>query len=379
MFSLIRLVASCAVLIAPRGEANFAIDSATFAVIGDYGSGTAAEESVATMISLWSPDFIVTTGDNSYGSNPIDFNIGQFYSNYIGAYTGVYGQGSDTNRFLPSPGNHDYSDGGGFGAYLNYFTLPGEGVSSSMTSGNERYYDIVMGPIHFFIVNSNYQEPDGNDDVSFQAQWLESQLATSSAPWKIVVMHHAPYSSSTSHGSTPVMQWPYEEWGADLVLAGHDHTYERIHRDDDGDGNQFIYFVNGLGGRSIYGFPYSGFVEGSAVRYNGNYGAMLVEGTADWLRCSFWSISDFPSGILIDSITLVNKDFCCNLAGDADSNGKINVLDITFLIAYLYNNTTGSFCPDEMNADGEGSINMVDLMRLIDFMYRGGINPLCPL
>ena len=56
-------------------------------------------------------------------------------------------------------------------------------------------------------------------------------LAASTAPWKIVYMHHPPYSSS-QHGSTPGMQWPFENWGASLVLTGHDHTYERILRDD---------------------------------------------------------------------------------------------------------------------------------------------------
>lgn len=114
-------------------------DSVGFAVIGDFGSGSANEAAVAAKVAQWIPDFVVTTGDNSYGTNSIDFNIGQFYSQYIGDYTGIYGAGADTNRFFPSLGNHDYTDGGGLTAYLNYFSLPGAGVLSSLSSNNERY------------------------------------------------------------------------------------------------------------------------------------------------------------------------------------------------------------------------------------------------
>ena len=58
------------------------------------------------------------------------------------------------------------------------------------------------------------------------------------------------------------MQWPYASWGADAVISGHDHTYERIFADG------IVYFVNGLGGHGTYGFITP--VSGSQVRYNGN-------------------------------------------------------------------------------------------------------------
>ena len=86
-------------------------------------------------------------------------------------------------------------------------------------------------------------------------------------------MHHPPYSSSSTHGSTPELQWPYAAWGANAVLAGHDHTYERIERDG------ILYFVNGIGGAALY--PIGTPVEGSQVRYNADYGAMLIEATSD--------------------------------------------------------------------------------------------------
>ena len=53
------------------------------------------------------------------------------------------------------PGNHDYNDGGGINEYLNYFTLPGTGVASTNTSGNERYYDFIQDDVHFFMIDSD--------------------------------------------------------------------------------------------------------------------------------------------------------------------------------------------------------------------------------
>ena len=199
-------------------------------------------------------------GDNSYDATAIDTNIGQYYSDFIGNYTGSYGTGSLVNRFFPSLGNHDYTDGGGSAAYFNYFTLP----------GNERYYDFVQGPVHFFILDANptglgNAPGDGRSPTSAQGVWLQTQLAASTSPWNIVYLHYPPYSSSTTHGSEVAMQWPYEAWGATAVFAGHDHVYERIFRDDDFDGINFAYFTAGTGGRSLY--PFGTPVTGSQVRY----------------------------------------------------------------------------------------------------------------
>jgi hypothetical protein len=146
--------------------------------------------------------------------------------------------------------------------------------------------------VHVFALDSDINEPDGTTSASIQGNWLQQELATSSAPWKLVYFHHPPYSSGP-HGSTMDMQWPFEAWGATAVLAGHDHTYERIIR------NGFPYFVNGLGGSSIYTFGRRP-VTGSVVRYNGDYGAMLVDASADTLRFQFIT----RGGTLVDIYTL---------------------------------------------------------------------------
>lgn len=231
-----------------------------FAVIGDYGLSSPGEAAVAALVTGWHPDLILTVGDNNYPSGSpatIDANIGQYYHQFISPYAGKYGVGDQPNRFFPVLGNHDWVDPGAK-AYLNYFTLP----------GNERYYDFARGPVHFFAIDSDSDEPDGVTVRSVQAAWLKAKLAAALEPWKLVYMHHPPYSSGP-HGSTAALQWPYGEWGASAVIAGHDHVYERIVR------NGFPYFVDGLGGSVRYSFNAP--IAGSQVRYNAGFGAMLVE------------------------------------------------------------------------------------------------------
>ena len=261
----------------------FSPSSVHFAVIGDYGFAGQAELDVADQVKSWNPDFIVTVGDNNYDSGSagtIDANIGQYYHDFIFPYTGLYGAGAATNSFFPVLGNHDWGTANAQ-PYINYFSLP----------GNERYYDFVQGPVHFFMLDSDASEPDGNTNISIQAAWLENSLLASSSPWNIVLLHHAPFSSG-QHGSNATLQWPYEAWGADAVLAGHDHTYERIIK------GAIPYFVNGLGGRSIYNFVTP--IAGSQLRYNANYGAMLVDATNTYINFKFIT----RSGAVIDSFSL---------------------------------------------------------------------------
>jgi tartrate-resistant acid phosphatase type 5 len=254
-----------------------------FAVIGDYGADNAHTLAVANLVkNTFQPEFILTVGDNNYGApEDIDHNIGKFYHEYIGNYKGDYGPGAPENRFFPSLGNHDYKSNGGYESYLNYFTLP----------GNERYYELLRGPVHFFMLNSDKHEPDGTSSTSAQADWLQDRLASSSAPWKLVVFHHAPFSS---FAPSPHMDWPFRDWGADAVLAGHVHNYERILW------NGFPYFVNGLGGDSINTFE--ALVEGSAAHYDADYGAMRVTATENLITFEFHSIAD--GGTLIDAFSL---------------------------------------------------------------------------
>ena len=268
-----------------------------FAVIGDYGSGDSNERAVASLVESRQPDFVITTGDNYYkevggtGTDRFERSVGAFYGRWMKdaarPETPSPEGSAATNAFFPSLGNHDYSDAKpALKSYLSYFTLPGAGFTN--TSGNERYYDFVKGPVHFFVLNSNTQEPSGTKANSVQARWLKKQLASSDSPWNIVYLHHPPYSSDADHGSTPRMQWPFAAWGADAVIAGHAHSYERVMR------KGIVYFVNGDGGRGQYAFGDP--VAGSAERYTADWGAQIVTATATSLDFGFYN----TRGELID-------------------------------------------------------------------------------
>jgi len=102
-----------------------------FAAFGDYGNGPGAN-AVATLIKGRTPDFIVSVGDNCYDGIPLATQVGNKYDTFVKG-----------GRFFSAVGNHEYSDkcGGPSAAnYFSYFTFP----------NNERYYDFVRGPVHFF-------------------------------------------------------------------------------------------------------------------------------------------------------------------------------------------------------------------------------------
>ncbi|MGI4967704.1 MAG: metallophosphoesterase [Janthinobacterium lividum] len=255
-----------------------------FAAIGDYGYVGKPEREVANLVKSWNPDFIITLGDNNYDvgdSTTIDQNIGQYYHEYIYNYKGRYGPKTYSDRFFPSLGNHDYYTRNGE-AYRDYFTLPGNG----------RYYDFVRGDVHFFALDSDPAEPDGVSVTSAQARWLQTALAASNSRWNVVYLHHAPYSSGP-HGSTAALQWPFRAWGASVVLAGHDHNYERLVSDN------LVYVVNGLGGRSLYQTTKPR-ISQSKVYFNKDYGALRLEATPDSLTMQFFTRQQ----VLVDSYVL---------------------------------------------------------------------------
>jgi hypothetical protein len=85
--------------------------STSFAVIGNYGENTQAEQDVANLVHSWNPNVVLTVGDNNYpngSSRTIDANVGQYYHDYIFPYKGTFGPGATTNRFFPTLGDHDW-------------------------------------------------------------------------------------------------------------------------------------------------------------------------------------------------------------------------------------------------------------------------------
>jgi tartrate-resistant acid phosphatase type 5 len=276
-----------------------------FAIIGNYGTGDGRESAVAAMVAKWRPSFVITTGNNYYktaggkGTGKYDMSAGAYYGNWmkdISTTGSKFPTGkAAVNSFFPALGTHDYTDATpGPGTYVDYFNLPGATLTNS--SGNERYYDFVKGPIHFFVLNSNPQEPDGTSATSKQALWLQKQLGSATERWKIVVCHHPPYSSDAQHSSTPYMRWPFADWGAFAVVSGRSNTYERVLN------NGVAYMVNGLGGTA----PPSAFAAaqaGSTNRFDTGWGAQKVTITDVSLDFEFYTVD----GRMVDRFRLPIK------------------------------------------------------------------------
>ncbi len=281
-FALIGLLILSTIFTSHTQAVHAQTDRIVFAVIGDYGIAGQPLLDVSNLIKSWNPDFIVTVGDNNYPDGAawsIDDNIGQYFHEYIFKYKGKYGSGSPTRRFYPSLGNHDWTTGAK--AYFDFF-----GYYNPVT-----YYDFTQGPVRFFVLDSDRNEPDGITSDSAQARWLRKTMPISTAPFNVVVFHHAAYSSGR-HGSTEYMRWPFKDWGADVVMSGHDHVYERLLV------NGIPYFVNGIGGAEIYNF--NDILPESQVRYNQDFGAMRVEATSAYMKFQMYS----RASVLVDEYTI---------------------------------------------------------------------------
>lgn len=179
-----------------------------FLAFGDSGGGGADQRALAEQMFQFPYDLMVHTGDIAYDSG----TIGEFEDTVFKMYTPLFRH----VPFFPSAGNHEYRTMQG-APFRAVFSLPG-------VSG-EKWYSYDWGRIHFVAL-------DTEADYATQARWLDADLSMTQLPWKIVYMHKPPYSSG-SHGSDhslrralePVLQ----KHGVQLVLAGHDHDYERMH------------------------------------------------------------------------------------------------------------------------------------------------------
>lgn len=238
----------------------------TFAFFADHGlvSDMDDAEAVARLVHSWNPDIVVVGGDNNYPSGATS-TLDEAWAPYMDDIR--------MSRLFPALGNHDMDTELGT-PQTNFFSLPGNG----------RYYQFVRGPVEFFVINSDPREEDGNDSASDQADWLETALGSSKATWKVVVCHHAPYTSDSTH--TPgyaTVRWPFEAWGADVVLSGHGHNYERILV------SEFPYFVVGTGGTTLRAFTLPA-VSGSQLRYYAKHGALRVLADKKKMLFKFYNI-----------------------------------------------------------------------------------------
>ncbi|MCH7879845.1 MAG: PKD domain-containing protein, partial [candidate division Zixibacteria bacterium] len=98
----------------------------------------------------------------------------------------------------------------------------------------------------------------------------------------------------------------------------------------------------------------------------------------------FISFSSFAPRFVSDAVTY-NPIFqsaqislgCCETAGDANSDGSVNISDVTFLIARIFAAGAAPDCSDEADTNGDNSVNIADVTFLIARIFAGGAEPIC--
>lgn len=271
---------------AAAGAVRDAPGAFSVALLGDYGTESAGQRAVADMIDRWDPQAVFTLGDNVYSADGIDpwevlnRKVVRYFPRFV-----------EERRFFPSLGNHDWGDpgtallwpdgrGGTTGAWHDVFDLPGNG----------RYYDVRLGPLHVFVLDDYYREPDGHMAGSVQAEWLRTTAAASDARWKVVAHHFPPYVSPGGGASS--IRWPFAEWGITAGFAGHLHHYERRQH------GPVTYVVNGLGG-APFGFAGPPDPETRAV-YAATHGASRLWVTEEALLAEFVTVD----GRIVDEVLI---------------------------------------------------------------------------
>ncbi|MBY0311849.1 MAG: metallophosphoesterase [Phycisphaerales bacterium] len=275
-----------------------------FCAFGDYGVDNANQLSVANRMKSFNPEFLVTTGDNTYNTSTAVSNYDNTQAKYYGEFIRVanpasvyFAQfGSNTNNFFPCMGNHDFDIGGGAAGaipYWNaYWDLP----------GNERYYTFSRGPIQFFVLSSDSREPDSDLINGIQYNWFINAYNASTATFKIVVFHHPPYTNPTVHGNDAQMQaWNFQNLpGITAVLNGHNHNMQRL------EVNGVPFFISGAGGNSLY--TISGSSPFNAFNNDSLFGFLLVDATP--AACTFRFIS--AAGNVLDTrVVNATTGACC--------------------------------------------------------------------
>ena len=210
---------------------------------------------------------VITLGDEQYD----DATLNKFQS----VYAGTWGRANALNH--PGIGNHEYLTSGAAG-YFDYF----DGVGASDGPAGPRgkgYYSFNLGTWHVVELNSNCSKVACSSG-SAQEQWLRADLAANPTKCTLAFWHHPRWSSGLAGNNSNMGTLVTDLYraGADVILAGHDHLYERFgpqnpsaQRDT---ANGLREFVVGTGGKSLVDFD--SIQPNSEVRNNSSFGVLRM-------------------------------------------------------------------------------------------------------
>jgi predicted MPP superfamily phosphohydrolase len=246
-----------------------------FPIIGDWGTGDSDQTGVARQMFTAHQrtpfDFAIAAGDNIYPNGSGRYFDKRFERPFAGLLR-------ERVNFYAVLGNHDVQEGRQDQCQYPLFNM-----------GGRNYFTLKQGDglLDLFML-------DSTDCDRTQLGWVEQQLKTSTARWKLAVLHHPLYSSGDKHGSDLKLRSQLEplfvRYGVNAVFSGHDHIYERT-KPQQG----IHYFVTGAGGKTRRGgvdldSPFR------ALSYDEDNHFMVIEAEHD--RLSFQAINE--SGGIVD-------------------------------------------------------------------------------
>jgi len=226
--------------------------STSFALIGDSGSGDAAQQGVAdAMLRYFTTarrfTFVLMLGDNLYHDD--------YQGEFSVPYAGLLERGV---LFYAAPGNHDRE--------LQQHYKP-----FHMT--DRLYYAFTEGNARFVVLNSNHPADNA------QLAWFDDAFGATGTKWRISFFHHPLYSSGNHAQQSrevirPALEPALMRNRVDVVFSGHEHLYERIAPQQG-----IRYFASGGGGKDLYSFRKNAFDEVGSSEHH----FMVVEIAGDQL------------------------------------------------------------------------------------------------
>ncbi len=213
-------------------------DCSAAADLGSHGEAT------AQLIDRQPEAYVFTAGDNAYFFGSAD--------DYRNCYKPRWGR--FLSRTYPSPGNHEYDSGTNGFPYFDFF--------AGRPSGDRGagFYSYTLGNWHIVSLNSNAPVSPGSEQWMWLDRDLEANSHSSTAKCTLAYWHHPLFTSGPSAGSNGLMRPIWDvlyKYGADVVVNGHDHLYERYFPQDPtairGPAG-ITEYIAGTGGAPLYEF-----------------------------------------------------------------------------------------------------------------------------
>jgi hypothetical protein len=238
------------------------VDETVLVGAGDIATCDREEDELTAQLLDTIPGTVFTAGDNAYKDGTS--------TEYSNCYDPSWGRHKSRTR--PAPGNHEYNTAGAAG-YFQYF----DNIPS--------YYAYDLDAWRIYVLNSEIDASAASEQVA----WLQADLAANPRQCVLAYWHRPRWSSGEKHGDHPEMQtlWQiFYDAGAEVVINGHEHNYERF-AEMDGLGAPVSpglrEFVVGTGGAGLYDFGTP--LVTSEVRDNSTFGVLkltLHESGYDW-------------------------------------------------------------------------------------------------